>query len=87
MAIFLVAFAGFQRAEHTQFALHRSAAPVSDVGDALGDADVVIVVGGVLPSASSEPSIMTEVKPFCSAVTQVASLLPWSRCMQIGMCG
>jgi hypothetical protein len=38
-------------------------------------------------SASSEPSIITEVKPCRIAVMQVASLLPWSWCMQIGMSG
>jgi len=40
-----------------------------------------------LPSAFREPSIITEVKPNWIAVAQVASLLPWSWCMQIGMCG
>jgi hypothetical protein len=30
---------------------------------------------------------MTEVKPFMIALWQVAGLLPWSRCMQTGICG
>ncbi len=38
-------------------------------------------------SASSEPSIITEVKPWRMAERQVASSLPWSWCRQIGMRG
>ena len=39
------------------------------------------------PSALSEPSIITEVKPDWIAVMQVPGSLPWSRCTQTGMCG
>ncbi|MNH43936.1 hypothetical protein D3C79_1059610 [compost metagenome] len=42
---------------------------------------------GVLASSSSEPSIITEVKPYWMAVAQVAGPLPWSWCIQTGMCG
>ena len=35
---------------------------------------------GVLPSSSSEPSIITLVKPRSMADLQVSGLLPWSRC-------
>ena len=38
-------------------------------------------------SSFSEPSIITLVKPWRMADRQVASLLPWSWCMQIGMAG
>jgi hypothetical protein len=40
-----------------------------------------------LPSSFSEPSIITEVKPELDRGMQVAGSLPWSWCMQIGMCG
>jgi hypothetical protein len=40
-----------------------------------------------LASGPSEPSIITLVKPCWIAVAQVASLFPWSWCMQIGMRG
>jgi hypothetical protein len=41
----------------------------------------------VLPSAFSEPSIITEVKPERMAPMQTAGLWPWSWCMTSGMCG
>jgi hypothetical protein len=40
-----------------------------------------------LPSASSEPSIITEVKPERIAAMQTAGDWPWSWCMTTGMCG
>ena len=69
VAVFLVAHAGFERAEHAELAFDRDAAEMRHVGDVLGDADVVVpVVAGVLPSAAGEPSIITEVKPAWIAV-------------------
>ena len=41
----------------------------------------------LLPSASSEPSIITEVKPERIAAMQTAGDWPWSWCMTTGMCG
>ena len=37
-----------------------------------------------MPSSFSEPSIITDVKPFSIALLHVAGLLPWSWCMAIG---
>ena len=48
MAVLLVAHAGFQRTEHTEFALHRNAAEMGHVGDLFRDADIVVPVGGGL---------------------------------------
>jgi hypothetical protein len=48
VAVFLVAHAGFQRAEHAEFALHRDAAEMGHAGDGPGDADIVVPVGGGL---------------------------------------
>ncbi|MNT11370.1 hypothetical protein D3C72_1462450 [compost metagenome] len=42
---------------------------------------------GVLPSSFSEPSIMTEPKPRPMAPSQTLTLVPWSWCITIGMCG
>ena len=45
VAVFLVARAGLERAEHAEFAFDRHAAEMRHVGDLLGDADVVGPVG------------------------------------------
>jgi hypothetical protein len=45
VAVFLVAHAGLQRAEHAEFALDRNAAEMRHVGDGLGDPDIVVPVG------------------------------------------
>ena len=42
---------------------------------------------GVLPSASSEPSIITLVKPSSIAEMHVAGSLPWSRWSATGISG
>jgi hypothetical protein len=44
MAVFLLAHAGFQRAEHAEFAFDRNAAEMRHVGHGLGDADIVVPV-------------------------------------------
>ncbi len=48
VAVFLFAHAGFERAEHAQLAFDRGADPMRHVGDALGDGDIVVVIGGGL---------------------------------------
>ncbi|MNR40573.1 hypothetical protein D3C85_1588720 [compost metagenome] len=48
VAVFGLAHAGFQRAQHAQFTLDRDAAGVGHFGDATGDVDVVLVGGGGL---------------------------------------
>ena len=79
MAVFLLALAGLERAEHAELALDRSADPMGEIDDAARDArHCSRSSAGVLPSALSEPSIITEVKPKRMALAQVASLLPWS---------
>ena len=45
VAILLLAFAAFQRAEHAEFAFHRNAAEMRHRCHRLGDADIVIPVG------------------------------------------
>jgi hypothetical protein len=44
-------------------------------------------LAGVFASSSSEPSIITLVKPCWIAERQVAGPLPWSWCRQTGICG
>jgi hypothetical protein len=44
-------------------------------------------VAGDLPSSISEPSIITEVKPWSMALKHVAGLLPWSWCIAMGIFG
>jgi hypothetical protein len=51
VAVFLLAFAAFQRAEHAELAFDGNAAEMRHGGDGLGDADIVVPVAGVLPSA------------------------------------
>ena len=46
VAVFLVAHASLQRAQHAQLALHGDAAHMGDVHHALGDAHVVVIIGG-----------------------------------------
>ena len=41
----------------------------------------------VLPSACSEPSIITELKPNLMAPLHTSGLWPWSWCITSGMCG
>ena len=48
VAVFLLAHAGFERAEHAEFAFDRDAAEMRHVGDGLGDADIVVLVAGRL---------------------------------------
>jgi hypothetical protein len=48
VAVFLVAHAGLERAEHAELALDRDAAEMGHVGHGLGDADIVAPVAGGL---------------------------------------
>jgi hypothetical protein len=59
VAVFLVALHRFERAEHAEFAFDRHADRVRHLDDLARHVDVVLVDATVLPSASSEPSIIT----------------------------
>ncbi len=69
--VFLVARSGLEIAEIAQFAFHRGSSRMGDAHHIGGDAHIVLVACTVLPSARSEPSIITEVKPLVIADTQV----------------
>ena len=45
VAVFLLAHAGFERAEHAEFAFDRNAAEMRHVGHIFGDMDIVVPVG------------------------------------------
>ena len=48
VAVFLLALAGLQRAEHAEFALDRGADPMRQIDDALRHGDIIGVIGGGL---------------------------------------
>jgi hypothetical protein len=48
MAVFLLAFAAFERTQHAQLAFHRNAAQMGHVGDSLGHGNIVVPVARCL---------------------------------------
>ena len=60
VAVFFIAFAGFQRTDNTQLALNRSTNRMSAGNNFFGYADIVFIRRRGLPSASREPSIITD---------------------------
>lgn len=75
-AVFLAGHAGFQGTQAAQLAFHGHAAGMGERHGLLGHADVVVVVGRVLPSSRREPSIITELKPSWMERWQTSGLVP-----------
>ena len=74
-------------AERAELALDGDAARVGISTTSFVTATLYSKSAGVLPSASSEPSIITLVKPISIAEMQVAGSLPWSWCSATGISG
>ena len=87
VAVLGLALAAFERAEHAELAFDRGADPVRHARDALGDRDIVVVARRRLGIGLQRAVHHHRGEAVRIAVRQVASLLPWSWCMQSGICG